>query len=260
MSHFSVLVVTDDPGEEALAKILQPYHEFESTGIDDAYVQEVDVTAQARADWLKYRDPAQSFAAFCVEDRGLRPVSPGETPDRGNLHKYGHLVVDGTGAVLQVIDRTNPQNKWDWWALGGRYADRLVSRALMSQLRDTPSLPEDFALCDQCQVGDLDLETMHHRRKVLLKRNWDEAQQWDESKRFLLYDIRPGLTEAHYLDVGPVSAFAILDATGWYERGSMGWWGIVSNVKDDWDAIFQAYLENLLTHREQYVAIVDCHI
>lgn len=43
MSHFTVLVVGED-----VASQLAPYHEFESTGIDDEYVKDVDVTADVR--------------------------------------------------------------------------------------------------------------------------------------------------------------------------------------------------------------------
>lgn len=39
MSHFAVLVIGDD-----VAKQLQPYHEYECTGVKDKYVIEVDKT------------------------------------------------------------------------------------------------------------------------------------------------------------------------------------------------------------------------
>lgn len=48
MSHFSVLVIS--PTElttETLGAILQPWHEFECTGKDDQYVQDVDITEEA---------------------------------------------------------------------------------------------------------------------------------------------------------------------------------------------------------------------
>lgn len=48
MSHFSVLVIGENVTEQ-----LQPYHEFECTGTDDKYVQDVDVTEEARAAFAK---------------------------------------------------------------------------------------------------------------------------------------------------------------------------------------------------------------
>lgn len=54
MSHFTVLVVTDDkPSDDVLDKALAPFHEFECTGIDNEYVKDVDVTAKMRSDYAK---------------------------------------------------------------------------------------------------------------------------------------------------------------------------------------------------------------
>lgn len=52
MSHFSVIVVADEePTDEVLQNAMQLYHEFECTGEDDQYVQEVFVTEQIREEW-----------------------------------------------------------------------------------------------------------------------------------------------------------------------------------------------------------------
>ena len=44
MSHFNCLVVGED-----VAALLAPYHEFECTGRNDQYVQDIDQTEEARA-------------------------------------------------------------------------------------------------------------------------------------------------------------------------------------------------------------------
>lgn len=52
MSHFSVLVISDvEPTDEVLAGIMQPWHEFECTGKDDQYVQDVDDTEELRKEY-----------------------------------------------------------------------------------------------------------------------------------------------------------------------------------------------------------------
>ena len=44
MSHFAVLVVTDQyPSDEVLTETLQPWHEYECTGIKDQYVVDLDM-------------------------------------------------------------------------------------------------------------------------------------------------------------------------------------------------------------------------
>jgi hypothetical protein len=57
MSHFAVLVIGNNVEEQ-----LAPYHEFESTGEDNQYVQAIDKTEEARKEFetattKRYRDP-----------------------------------------------------------------------------------------------------------------------------------------------------------------------------------------------------------
>ena len=52
MSHFAVLVITEqEPIDDVLSAALQPFHEYECTGIDDKYVVDVDVTDEVEAGW-----------------------------------------------------------------------------------------------------------------------------------------------------------------------------------------------------------------
>lgn len=51
MSHFTVLVVTENGTEEELEKALAPFHDFECTGIDNEYVQDIDVLAERLEDY-----------------------------------------------------------------------------------------------------------------------------------------------------------------------------------------------------------------
>lgn len=54
MSHFSVIVVTkEEPSADVLAAALQPFHEFECTGIDDQYIQDIDITDEAVQGYLE---------------------------------------------------------------------------------------------------------------------------------------------------------------------------------------------------------------
>lgn len=36
--------------------------------------------------------------------------------------KYSYYDIDGNGEVSKVTRRTNPNSKWDWWVVGGRYS------------------------------------------------------------------------------------------------------------------------------------------
>lgn len=219
MSHFSVLVIS--PTElttETLGAILQPWHEFECTGKDDQYVQNVDITEEALSsyhsdvsDMLRspegelvstynnrfYRDPTpeeqekitadgpfgrvegltvttqdwddglgyrpkikfipegwtevevptseiKSAVDFISDYYGKVPVGPDDKVDLSGKHKYGYVLVDGDGNLVKVIDRTNPNKKWDWWQVGGRYSGRF---AVNYDPSEDPANKESCWLC-----------------------------------------------------------------------------------------------------------------
>lgn len=241
MSHFSVLVVSDEqPTEESLRTTLLPWHEFECTGEDNEYVQDVDQTDEARAAyehdtvsrlrdadgklWSPY-DPTveeaakhgpfigtgfggglsftskdwgdgkgyrgkirfvpdgfeevkvatkdvQSFRDFVEGYYGKKPVLYGEEPDLtdGDAHKYGYALLDQSGDVVRVIDRTNPNKRWDWYQLGGRYSGRLLPKrgtdSASKGKRSWTNEDQEIVGFDTCQVCDLDMEAMQAQRSA----------------------------------------------------------------------------------------------
>ncbi|TSP14022.1 hypothetical protein [Cupriavidus campinensis] len=54
--------------------------------------------------------------------------------------------------------------------------------------------------------------------------------------------------------------FAVLKDGKWYERGSMGWWGVVADEteRDDWNRQFAALIDGLPD--DTLLSVVDCHI
>lgn len=55
--------------------------------------------------------------------------------------------------------------------------------------------------------------------------------------------------------------FGYIDTIGrWFEKGDMGWWGIVTNEKDkdEWEEKYRNYISTL--NPETIVTVVDCHI
>ncbi|WP_231115051.1 hypothetical protein [Neomoorella thermoacetica] len=56
------------------------------------------------------------------------------------------------------------------------------------------------------------------------------------------------------------TTFAVITPDGtWHEKGNMGWWGIVTNEKDNWE---ENYFKNFIepADPETIITIVDCHI
>lgn len=196
MSHFSVLVIAKD-----VAAALQPFHEFECTGVNDQYIQEVDLTGEALETFAastetRLRAPDGTLHGFFGADGAFRPefsrpdpdapdwahdrrkafVPPGyeqieipaaqvgnaadwaeeyyglgllaqdEAPDVEDEHKFGYVEVDAAGGLIRVVDRTNPNKRWDWWTEGGRWSDKLLLK--------------DGSRCNSAAAGDVDWDGM----------------------------------------------------------------------------------------------------
>jgi hypothetical protein len=267
MSHFAVLVITDGkPSNEDLQRIMQPWHEFECTGTNDQYVQEIDETEKLRAQWesetrtrLKapdgslhqpygdefYRDPTpeekekigpisgtgsngeiswtskdwgdgkgyrtkvrfipegyeeieiptretMTFLDWVVDYTGRKAVPHGTQPDLAGDHKYGYVQLDAEGNVEKVFDRTNPNAKWDWWTVGGRWDGFLMLKEGAFGIKGRPGLMGTRSKNDgvsSCRWGDVDAEGMRAAAEKRAAEDYDfiagiiagrEFQAWDE--------------------------------------------------------------------------------
>ncbi|APL99341.1 hypothetical protein [Bordetella phage FP1] len=252
-----MLVITDQkPTEEVLNKALAPFHEFECTGEDNEYVQNVDRTAEAREEFagkerLRFRDPegnlhdpysdqfyrdptpeevkqigplggtgfgggisytskdwgdgrgyrtkihqlpegwaevnvsagtVETFAEFASGYYGGPIVRPedGEPDPKANPElKYGWVRVDEAGEVLEVIDRTNPNKKWDWWVVGGRWSGFLTPKAnAQGAAKGRPGLMGSEANpkgVDVIRKGDVDFEAMRAAARTRAAQSWDKV-------------------------------------------------------------------------------------
>jgi len=210
MSHFSTLIITNEmPTDEVIGVALAPFHEFECTGDDNEYVQNVDKLPAARVafeyatatlvvkrpdgslssafnaegeykleflPFLRNRDlilppgyeelrglPAkdyETFAEWAHGEYGLKVIGGDAAPDLSEDHKYGWIRVRG-GEVVEIVDRTNPSAKWDWWAVGGRYSGRLIPGY------DPESASANREACFLCQGTGLRNDEIGNAQRVI---------------------------------------------------------------------------------------------
>ncbi len=78
-----------------------------------------------------------------------------------------------------------------------------------------------------------------------------------------VFDNETGIDQAKKSDIlnlDEVRTFAVLKDGEWYERGSMGWWGMVSDEKaeEEWDAEFKKLIDGLPD--DTLISVYDCHI
>lgn len=281
MSHFSVIVI----GENVDAQ-LAPYHEFECTGVVDQYVQSIDQTEEARTEYAT-EAREETFLTFCEDYYGHPRIESGETPDLKGAHRTGWIEVSG-GEVVKVIKRTNPNARWDYWRVGGRWSGYFPLKT--------------GATADVCRWGDVDLEGARQSAEAKARAAFAQwmrvfvvhgrplswaacrtAHPKDGAKARTLYNGQKaiiayqehdrfgydcpveamGFDEEEYVRLERKCAlvpFAVVKDGKWYERGKVGWFACVSGEMDKEEWIDQAAQLFDGLPPDTVVAVVDCHI
>lgn len=234
MSHFVVLValtgslsVTEISA--AVEKALAPFHEFECTGNNDQYVQNVDQLAEAREqfetdtcftitrpdgsraypfnaegnyneEFAPFYDKTardlklpegytsdhdaltkdfRSFADWASSYYGAAIVPFGQEPDLEGDHKYGYTRVNEAGEVIELIDRTNPNKKWDWWTVGGRWSGYFRAKPGTGGVKGERGLmgsEKDAAGVDVIRKGDIDFEAEAAKITAEATARWNKVR------------------------------------------------------------------------------------
>ena len=289
MSHFSVLVFGKD-----VDSLLSPYHEFECTGHNDEYIQDIDNTEEARADYEQYKDDPDypTFADFVEKYYGTTRVEPGESINIEEDHKFGYFMVDEQGEVLKVIRRTNPNAQWEWYEEGGRWKNMLL---LKNGQKADSALKKDIDLDKMradaeaeglvaytnalARLGDLNFRSwddvyndesigaIEDRRKFYHDQEQVMRFYADQDKASRMFGANPDAfkvdqdTYVRRARNNALSAYAVIDeANGWISKGKMGWFGMSSDNQSE-DAWAQALYDaiNALPD-DELITVIDCHI
>ncbi|MFJ5532406.1 hypothetical protein [Streptomyces sp. NPDC093261] len=185
MSHFTVTVTLPptDPREvaEAVTRALAPFDENKES--------------EPRREYIEHADYEQALAFF-IEHPEHKPAELDEKNVAAVLAEYKGVPVyedagDGTGPVLYYRMTTyNEQSKWDWWQIGGRWADHFIHRPdadLRRLVRGSRSWmnekdPHKLGYCDGGPRGLLDFEAM---REEAARKAAKEFDRWTDLTRDL---------------------------------------------------------------------------
>jgi len=326
MSHFTVLVripaaELENHDEESIKNVLadklQPYHEFECTGVKDQYVIEMDETDEHMASYEEETFDAvfNSDGVFVsskyssklshYKNRDDELVLPTGWEIRNTLIKdvmsfeeyltdwHGYRM-DGTYSDFRdgrFYRYTNPNRKWDWWTVGGRWSDHFLDNN--GEYHDIITKGEwniEQASADSVvkYMPYYDLYASHEFVNTYL--SWDECRALNEddmSKARSMYWEQPFREEFkelmsqidgeeswiarepdYFWNVsreqfiidrvfGAIGTYAVLD-DAWYEKGEMGWFGMSHNENDKWNEMFIEKVKSF--DDNDLLILVDCHI
>lgn len=253
MSHFSVAVLSHDP--EEVEDLLAPY--CEST--DDPKYLDIEVAdipmEEMREQYEREKEEDESFSSFVERYYGYLYNE--------ELNAYGYLC--------------NPNAKWDWYQVGGRWRDMLRlkpgrhgSHGEKSLCSENERPKEGF--CDQAKLCDVDLgmDSEIYDRAV---RFWEivvegaalwadeDANQYQTfySKDYYLKQF--GDKHAYAEHAASFSTWAFITPDGeWYETGHMGFFASHDATRKS-RAAYQAKLDAALqSDPHLWITIIDCHI
>lgn len=193
-------------------------------------------------------------------------------PDSAANHKAGDRYEDGSGCGGTGIDRTtyNPDSKWDWWTIGGRWSARF------KEGYEPESDPRNWETCELCAGTGERLDGLSGERKcngcggmdrvvkpgeppIGVKVKW--PTQWVPVPEGDVIAVKDLLTRADFKELMP---FSVLTPDGsWNEKGHMGWFGWVKDRKpaEQWHDEVRALLEAVVKeYPDAHAVNVDIHI
>lgn len=161
--------------------------------------------------------------------------------------------VDADGNMLSTY---NPNSKWDWWVVNGRWTDEGIpdTGIQISELLARPHDEAEYARAYrfyELYVDGKPCETDEDHK--LIEHGWYRPEYLKE---------RYGSADAYATELTTFSTFAVITPDGeWHEPGPMGWFGCSgANINDekDWYAHYkERYLE---PYKDDIFVLVDCHI
>lgn len=277
MSHFTVLVTNTQDND-----IDSQLERFYEQGEEGDYFMEKEVYITAEDMKKKAEEVIKEYEEMHKKSpEGNWGKSLKEARENYEAGEYGEVCTSWHGGMIDEDSSlyfvSNPDAKWDWYSIGGRWTGffKLKEGAtgefhgqsyyLNDKEREADEkLRAEGRVADVCKVKDIDWDAMDKAEKERRGKFYDEYHS-AEKKPFIwsekeVKEIKE-LSREEYINL-PIShaTFAVLHNDVWYERGSMGWWGIVSDEMDTdkWDTEFRKLIESLDPETE--VTVVDCHI
>jgi hypothetical protein len=278
MSHFTVGVISRP--DQDIDEMLAPYSEnLEVEPYIDVSKTEVIENARKRKEEFleKINNGDTSILKYAQKHIS---ANTDEELYKAECEYWDYTNFDENGNVLSTY---NPQSKWDWYQVGGRWGGslKLKKESIMNYFNEEELSDEQKeyletnGFCsDSAYIKDIDFSP--------------DPQKYEEYKRF--YEVvvdgaplkdgekkeefetfyRPSYLKETYKNADTYakvmtsfSCYAMLTDDGvWHGKGDMGWFGMSSETGEEsvnWDLTMKERFID--TANQDYVlTIVDCHI
>lgn len=259
MSHFTVGVIVKDPRD--LERALAPYNEQD----EDFMIREINWTKELyikghRADYPTIDLTDEEIWQEAREAYGM------ENSDDENIYGY-----------------YNPDARWDWWVLGGRWRYQLKVRKNTPHLKDRDFFAGEprkqrgkYRWCDAAPIKDIlwsHLNRATPEKIEQMSRFWDVVvdgaeKREDEDFGFHwkgeYYREMYGTKENYIMKENTFYTHDLLDGINneWYTMGDMGWFGCDNSTRESFEEYLRDFYEIIQRpeYQDYWFCVVDCHI
>jgi hypothetical protein len=271
MSHFTVAVLIDkDEKPESLQYLVSEaltLFDENSKGEIRIHKTKTDIVNEIKQKREKYK--AELEAAILSEGKDSDSVKNikkyiNSYKRKTDIQIYKEYIkgemVDDEGNLLTDY---NPNSKWDWWVIGGRWAASLVVKeSRMFEINgEKPDLIEEIKKNDKLVGADIcRLEDIH------LDETFKNMNREVEEVKKGFFEAFPNATQEdfeEYIEIEKYHfTYAILDLDGkWIEPGKMGWFGMSFGTPES-EKQFRKYVRDYYKKIDPktWIVLVDCHI
>lgn len=292
MSHYAVMTIVRKGSEKDVDDLLAPYDENLEVA---PYVRhtKAELIADMRERLLRLKR-SRALAEELGEEKYHAKVN-NDDPKRELIANFQYLFRKESDALIKIdvenddalfeavkdeygdglneagdyVSTYNPNSKWDWYQIGGRWGGSLI---LKEKYGDGSA-----HTADEAKAKDIDWDAMYSVDPEEAKRLsdfWDDYVEGGKAEKecqeiygFMIYRKEYfrehyGSKEEYVRRHGIWTTYAVLDDKGWHAPGEMGWFGCSDETDEaakSWDDSFRARFVDTLDP-EDYVVIVDCHI
>lgn len=277
MSHFTVAVITEKI--ENLEKMLEPYNENIEVEpyISRTKEQIINSAKEKKVKILKNKEEGKTISEW---EYKYVDATTDEELYKIETDTYSEYDKDGN-----ELSRYNPNSKWDWYQIGGRWNNLLLVKDDVNikeiggpsffNLNSEKEKIENYRYTNICKIKDLQLEKMTEGNFEKEKRFWEliiegQEPQNEEEKELVEWNLynpkyykeRYSSKEEYAKWQSMFSTFAMVDENGWHEKGEMGWFACDNSTGDSERDFIKFFNDELKKpeNQDKYLIIVDCHI
>lgn len=259
MSHFTVGVIVRRP--EDLESALAKYNEQD----EDYMVRDISWTREGYIRDYRTRNPETDLTDEAIWDFAREDYGP-DCWDEENIYSF-----------------YNPDARWDWWVLGGRWRYQLKVRKNTPHLKDKDFFAGEprkqrgkYRWCDAAPIKDIlwsHLNRATPERIEQMSRFWDVVvdgaeKREDEDFGFHwkgeYYREMYGTKENYIMKENTFYTHDLLDGINdeWYTMGDMGWFGCDNSTRESFEEYLRDFYEIIQRpeYQDYWFCVVDCHI